>query len=304
MKNKNGIKLSLINRHKLYGAIFALPFIIGFTLFYITPLIRSIVISFSNLTINENGLNLANIKLANYYEALFVSPTFYLSIFESVKELIILVPSIIVFSIFIALILNQRFYLRTFSRALFFMPVILYSGLLASIAFDSVTGAVNQAINSMGADSAIQLNFATVIMDNIPAKQGEFLIDLVDTATSQVFKIVTSSGVQILIFLAGIQNISPSIYEAANIEGITAWESFWKITMPILSPITLVCVIYTIIDLLGNASNRITAEITKLILRESEFGLASAMSVIYALVIIVVILLTALPLNKFVHYEN
>lgn len=102
-----------------------------------------------------------------------------------------------------------------------------------------------------------------------------------------------------LIFLAGLQSISPSIYEACQIEGATGWETFWKVTFPMISPMILVNAVYTVID----AFTRTDSPATK-VAREAGGGLGGAMSWIYFLVVAVILLIVGGIASSFVFYQR
>jgi ABC-type sugar transport system permease subunit len=292
-------KRSLASKRATYGILFSSPFIIGFLLFYLTPLIRSVYFSLCNITASTDGIAVKFIGLANYHKAIFVLPDFTITTLLSFQNLAVSVPAIIVYSFFLSIVLNQQFRGRMISRVLFFLPVILYSGILATISLDIFTSMANNSVSGNTETEIITANLTTMLLDNLPLP--ETFYEFLSSAVSQIYTIVTSSGVQILIFLAGLQTISPSLYEASSMEGATSWENFWKITFPMLSPLILVNLLYTIIDTFGGLSNTVMQMIFN---TKSDLGLSSAMSWIYTLFILIIISVIYMGGNRYVYYEN
>ena len=145
-----------------------------------------------------------------------------------------------------------------------------------------------------------------MLLSNI--KLGTDLVDIVTMLINSIFDIVSRSGVQMLIFLSGLQSISPAIYESCQVEGATAWETFWKITLPMISPMILVNAVYTIIDMFTAADNRVMKSISDMIsgsgMSSMKPGLASAMGWTYIGVILVVIVLIAILMKSIVFYQR
>ena len=130
------------------------------------------------------------------------------------------------------------------------------------------------------------------------------MFSFVSNLVGKIYTITMSSGVQILIFLAGLQGISPSLYEASSIEGATSWENFWKITLPMISPVVLVNSVYTIVDQLGGASNAVIMDMYDTALKQNQFGFSSAMGLIYFSLIFIVVGFVIFIMSKFVYYED
>ena len=211
-------------------------------------------------------------------------------------------PLIVIFSIFIAVILNQKFKGRTSARAVFFLPVIIATGPVIDI--------INGNMGSSGANSTGE-QFTTLFEANLVDQLLNFLgiynisdklTEIINTLTSDIFNLVWNSGIQILLFLSALQGIPFSAKEAAQMEGATAWEYFWKITIPYISPQILTCIVYTIVDSFVDPSN----EVMKLVLNKQAdwaYGYASAMAWIYFAIIGVVLAIVVAIINKFVYYE-
>lgn len=293
------------------GWFFVLPFVIGFVILYIPMLVSSIEFSFSKIhVLGKAGYALEFIGIENYREALFSDANFVRTLTESIQQLVLDVPAIVIFSLFMAIVLNQKMIGRAVFRAIFFIPVILATGLIDQI--DQSNAAMNY-MNSGGIDTGaggaeseglINTMDITNLLGNMVI--GTELVEYVVNVVNNIFNIVNRSGVQMLIFLSGLQSISPAIYESCKMDGATGWETFWKITFPMISPMILVNTIYTVIDSFTSESNVVMTYINKVYnegtLRPRE--LSSAMSWIYFLIVLVLIGLVSLLVSAFVFYQR
>ncbi len=297
MKKPKSYKLGLMTKRSLYGWLFILPFILGFVFFILSPLYTALVLSF-NTQVFDTVTGIINIEpygFTAYIEAFTEQADFINNLMASGKNLVIQVPSILIFSFLMANILNQNFRGRTVARAILFMPVITSAGVAASLLTGE--GAFDESqMSSMGAQA---MNIAGNIEETIGGTFGSFI----GAAFDELSTILNSSGVPILIFLAGLQTISPSIFESSKVEGATSWENFWKITFPMISPMILVNAIYTMIDVLCGMSNPMLSYLY------AENGAAKqvdlmAMSWMYFLIVAILISVVALIISKFVYYEN
>ncbi|HPZ06433.1 MAG TPA: sugar ABC transporter permease, partial [Clostridiales bacterium] len=207
---------------------------------------------------------------------------------------------IIIFSFFAANLLNQKFKGRSLARAIFFLPVILTSGVMLVIdsgdLLQSSLG-MTQTDGQEGAFRAVEL--ARLLLRS---RLSPTFIDYIISAVDRIYEIVSASGVQILVFLAGLQSISPSLFEASNIEGATGWENFWKITFPMVSPLILVNTVYSIIDSLTNSSNVVMGMIRDTAFASNDYGLSSAMAWLYFLAILVIVGIVVKLVSKVVFY--
>lgn len=215
--------------------------------------------------------------------------------------MVLVVPAIIIFSLFIALLLNQQFKGRGFVRAIFFLPVILSSGVMIGLETD------NSLLQSM-ADTIRESNrmrsSITGVLERILTIEGvagnymQYVFDVVN----QIYTIAMASGIQIIIFLSGLQTIPQSMYEAAKIEGATSWECFWKITFPMVSSLILVNIVYSVVDFFIRTDNTVMERISLVMINHLNFGLASAMAWVYFLIVIIVIGITFALISKKVYY--
>ncbi|GIO29529.1 MULTISPECIES: carbohydrate ABC transporter permease [Paenibacillus] len=283
----------------LWGFIYVLPWLLGFLLFFLIPLVSSLRYSFSSIEANANGMNISFIGISNYVEALTVNTSFNRTLTTSIVNMVINVPLIVIFSLFLAVLLNQKFVGRAIARSIFFLPVILASGVIANLETTSLVQAINEQ-NAGGAVSGLGTSELTRIMLN--SGVSENVVAYLTSAVDRIYQIVSQSGVQILIFLAGIQSVSPQLYEASKIEGATGYEAFWKITLPMVSPLILVNVIYTIID--SFSRSEMTTLIRETGFTNFNFGLSSAMAWIYFLAIMVILLIITFFISKRIFYQE
>lgn len=299
-------KLTLRGKEAVAGYVFAIPFLVGFFGLFLPMLIKSIQFSFSNMTVEQGGYVLtkaANNGLEHYIRALSIDPDFNLNLLGSVKDMAVNVPLIIIFSFFAANLLNMKFRGRGVARSIFFLPVILTSGIVLGIESSDLLQATLGPEGMLSADDANTVfNVAGFLLNYTNLPSG--IIMYLSQAVLGIYDIVISSGVQILIFLAGLQGISPSLYEASNMEGATAWENFWKITFPMISPLILVNAIYTIIDSFTSANNELMQEIKNTIFSDVKYGYGSAMAWIYFLVITIIICIVGGIIGKRVFYMD
>ena len=287
-------------RNARRGVFFILPFIIGFLVFMLRPLAQSLVMSMSSVNISQSEWPFVWIE--NYRYALTVDPYFNQYLVEEIPRMIINAVATLVLSFVIAVILNQEFKGRTLARAIFFLPVILASGVLPGIEsqnefYNMMTGISAEVANASGVDLSAALEELLSV-----SGVGGGLFDILFTMIDSIYDIVMASGIQIIVFLSGLQAISPSLYEAADVEGCTAWEAFWKITFPMVSPLLLVNCIYTIIDFFMKNDNRVMERINEVMYSQFRFGESSAMSWIYFGVALLFIAISSFIISKGVHY--
>ena len=241
-----------------------------------------------------------------HYKAAFENEGFTVALLGGVQQLIFEVPAIIIFSLFIAVVLNQKMLGRAVFRAIFFVPVIISTGIMETINNADLTSAgagdgIDDGSGSGGASDIISV----LDVQNLFAgmKVGGELVTYVVSIVNNVYNIINFSGVQMLIFLAGLQSISPSIYEACRIDGATGWETFWKVTLPMISPIILVNGVYTIIDSFTRTSNPAMAFIDQ-ISTTGEMEWATAMSWMYFIIVALIIAVAAAIFSSFVFYQR
>lgn len=291
--------LSVEKRRVRAGWIFLAPWLIGLLNLFVIPFIYSVIYSLSNVYIDADsvGLQIKLIGFSNYNYLFFRDSAFIMTVWDSVANLLYSVPVIFIFSIFIALLLNQDFRGRGFVRSMFFLPVIIASGVVMKIIQKDVF-----VQSSMSDTSSV---FQTEAIVEILERTGlpDKIITVITGVTGDVFDLSWKSGIQILLFISALQSISPSYYEAAAIEGANAWESFWKITFPILSPTSLLVIIYTIIDSFTDASNEVMINMLERF-NNFYYGLASASSIIYLAAIMVIIGIVMIVGSKSIFHNS
>jgi ABC-type sugar transport system permease subunit len=295
-------KLSLEQKNRYYGLYFIIPWFIGFLFLFLAPLVSSFRYGLSKLKVTDEGFTLNFVGLENYKEALFSHESYVRTLTESFVNIVVNTPLIIIFSLFFAVILNQKFRGRVLARAIFFLPVILASGIIASIeSGDLMQSVVRSANDSTGGGLSLMKNLQLTAL-LLDSGMSPVLVQYFTSAVSRIYEIVSQSGVQILIFLAGLQSISPSLYEAAKIEGSTGYEAFWKITFPMISPLILTNLVYTIIDsFISDKTSRLVVETA---FKSYNFGLSAAMAWIYFAVIAFVLWITTLLVSRKVFYQD
>ena len=301
MKKKN---VGLTKRRALYGYLFILPFIIGLIFFMIKPLFQSFVMSLSQITIGTNGFTQELNHFENYKRAFLIDPEFNRLLVENITQMIYRSLATIVFSFFVALILNQKFKGRALVRSIFFLTVILSSGVLVGLEYSNTMMAqLKDAIEESGNANSITTVLEEILVSNTGGmnspseKVFKILFEIIDS----IYDVAMASGIQIIIFLSGLQNISPSMYEAADMEGCTAWESLWKITVPMVSPLMLVCWVYTVVDFFMHTDNAIMTKIDNQLTIQLNFGFSSAMSWVYFAVCMALIGLSSFIISKVVY---
>ena len=288
---------TIARRKARMGRLFVLPFFLGFLFFFLQPLVQSFYYSFTQITPGDSGYDFVWTGMDNL-KTLFQSDTKFLpALFSNLQSMLTDVPVILLFSLFIASILNQKFKGRLFARAAFFLPVLISSGIIINVMYEDV---FNVGMRLGGTQSATMFQSSGLAELLEQSKVPAFVVNTLTGAISGIFDTLWDTGVQILIFLAAMQSVPTQLYEAARVEGATPWDSFWKITFPMISPMILVNVIYTIIDTFTNYMN----PVMKLIQREGivnmRYSYACAMGWVFLLVVIAIIGLVYLILSKFV----
>ena len=308
-KTKKRKVASLDKKKARAGWVFVLPFVIGFLLVYLPIIWNSIYMSFHSLHIvTGGGFTLEPVGFENYSDALFEDPLFVQTLITGLKELLFDVPAILIFSLFMAVLLNQKMAGRAVFRAIFFIPVILSTGIMESIEGQNILGTMMEGSGSIDGSEQSTASEIISVMDIerlfYSMKIGQGLVEYVVKMINEIYDIVNRSGVQMLIFLAGLQSISPAIYEACRIDGCTAWETFWKITFPMISPMILVNGIYTIIDSFTTDSNTVMKYIHQVYQGSDGQVLSSAMAWMYFLIVMLMLAAAAGLFSAFVFYQK
>ncbi len=299
-------QIGLAGKQARTGLAFVSPFIFGLVAFFIVPLVQSLGFSFSEITVTGTGFTQKFTGLANYARAFTIDPEYRQLLVASILEVAANVPLIVIFSFFAATLLNNEFPGRGIARTIFFLPVILTTGVVLAIeTSDMLIGMAQQTVSATGevvdntGFQSIQLR-ALLLQSELDPRFTAYITGAIDS----IYSVVTASGVQILIFLAGLQSIPPSLYEAAIVEGATGWEQFWKITFPMVSPLILVNVIYSIVDSFTKPTNNMMAAIQSTAFELSYYGYSAAMAWIYFAVILVMLAIVSLIISRYVFYQQ
>jgi len=279
MKNKQP---RLLKRRKaLYGVLFLSPWILGVIPFFILPLFSTIFYSLGNINLTTGGVTLNGI--AHYVRLFTGDPDFVRELAASFRTMLLEVPLILVFGLFFAMILNQKFRGRMLARAILFLPVIVTSGVVIYILQNDSNAA--SIMNSNG--SFIQMTAVSDMLTRTGLSTG--VVSVITDMMSRIFDMIWKCGVQSLLFLGALQSVSPSFYEAASVEGASAWEKFWKITFPSITPILLIGIVYTIIDSFTYYGNNIMLKSIGPALKNLQYSYAAAMSIVYSALVMVLL---------------
>ncbi|MCM1514445.1 MAG: sugar ABC transporter permease [Anaeroplasma bactoclasticum] len=293
--------------------LFLLPTILGFILFFAYPLGKSFLYSFS--TVKSNGDFVFGMVFPkgntgydfsapgtwdlwnNYKYALRVNADFPVSLWNTVVNTIVDTGVITIFSLLVAVMLNGKFKGRTLVRAIFFLPVVFNSEALE--AAKEATEGMSAVMNAQGSGVLTELFDLKLFLQGLgmPVQLVTFLSNITQT----IYSTISYSGIQILIFLTAIQSVPKHLYEAATIEGATGYEQFWKITLPMVSPMILTVVVYTIVDSFLRSE---ICDIMELVLQNNEYGYYAAMSWLYIFVSLILMAVITGILSKVVFYYD
>ena len=304
MKKK---RLSLAQKRTINGYMFILPWLVGFIAFYLRSLFMTVQFSLSELTMNvdSGGYQLEFVGLENFIYAFRVHGTFKQILTTSILDMVIDVPLIIFFSLLMALLLNKKFKGRTIVRAIFFLPVILNAEAIVE-AVETATlmmaGGLSSASSEMSSATSggMGISYYIDLFGNlmIPNQVLEYIVGAVDRITS----IITASGVQIVIFIAALQSIPGSLYEVAQMEGATAYETFWKVTFPMVMPHIITNVVYTVVD--SFVSSEVVDLAYETAFKQLNYGLSSVFSLVSTVITCLILVLVCGFIQKKTFYYN
>ncbi|MCL1831514.1 MAG: ABC transporter permease subunit [Oscillospiraceae bacterium] len=316
--SSTGSRLSYERKKGLYGYGFIAIWAIGVIFIFAGPLISSMIYSLTTTSYDTEDIVIDGVEVeivkgintewngfANFKYAMGEDPNYSVNLMLALGELGPNVAMILVFSLFVAILLNQKFKGRTLMRAIFFFPVLIATGPVISV----INGGM--AAQGTGGDAAqLSAMFSNDMVDEFLAflgihQVGEDFTNMIAGVTSDVFNLLWKSGIQILIFLSALQQIPTSAREAASMEGATSWEFFWKITFPTISPMILANLIYTIIDTFSDADNVVMAQVLTYTTRMGPgfYGQAAAFAWIYFGIIAVALAIVVAIVSKFVFYQ-
>ena len=278
MKNRKNRGITALKAH--YGRICVFPWVIGLVLFFGLPIIQSVIYSFSKVSLTTNGLKTSFVGLKNF-KYIFAQDADYLDyIAAAVVKFLYSFPVIIIISLILALMLNQKFRGRIFFRALYFLPVIIASGAVLEVILSSVS----EGVSNIKTDESVAMAMFDVneIVESLglPQKLGDYFV----TVINGIMNMIWSCGVQTVLFISGMQTIPPLLYEVSKVEGATKWEEFWFITFPMLSRVTVLVSVFSMVELMTSQSNTVMRQ-AYTFMRSQNYGEGSAMLWSYFVVI-------------------
>jgi ABC-type sugar transport system permease subunit len=282
------------------GFFFILPWLIGAVAFFAVPMVRSALYAFNDINLTGTGVSYSFKGFDNFIYIFTEDANFLPNLTGAVFGVIYQVPVILVFSLLAAMVLRGKFKGRTLFRAVFFFPVIIASGAVITILREQVM----MTASSVTAQQQAYM-FTLPAFDGVTRALGlpSFMVSAAKAVVSGFFDITWKSGVQVLLLLAAVTNISQSVYEAADIEGATTWEKLWKITFPLISPTLLVTAIYSIIDSFTDYGNKVMRMITDYF-DKGSYEYSTAIGLVYFLTVLLLVGLVNLLLARRVSYVS
>ncbi|MBE6788402.1 MAG: sugar ABC transporter permease [Ruminococcaceae bacterium] len=282
---------NLKRKENMNGYLFVLPWILGAALFFVFPIYRSLEMSFSNIT-NYTDYAVEWAGLEHYAHALTGDAGYIERYFQSVTSLIETVPFINVFSLIIAVMLNRKFKGRAVFRAIFFLPVVLGSGF-------AMYSLMNQGVNAEAMEAAKEV----LIPREVAIYLGAELTEAVSTFLDLISNILWKSGVPIVIYLAGLQGVPSTLYEAARVDAASEWEMFWLITLPMITPMMLLNFVFTVIDSFSDSRNWMLRyiNITSFDSEIPQYEYSAAMAWLFFVFIIILVAIIFLVMRPFVN---
>lgn len=285
--------MSYAKKKALWGVIFLIPWLLGVLFFFLIPVVKTFYYSLFEMNLKLGGFDYVYKGIDNFKYALTVDPNYNTYLLTALKDFAINVPIQVFVSLFVAMLLNGDYKGRGFFRVIFFIPIILATG-ITDIELNGADVAMKQSQSFVSADFIINVFMSS----GIPPK----VITVIQEAAGSIFEVITKAGVQILIFLSGLQAISPSLYEVAKLEGCSKFECFCKITLPMISPMILVSMVYSIADTFAGA--KISDIINNTTFTSGKYGLGASMSAVYFLVTVAITLLCTFIVSKVVFYYD
>ena len=281
-KHKKGIE----SLKSTYGRMFVLHWEIGLLLFFIIPIFKSIYFSFCDLSLGSNGnISMQWVGVSHYKYLWFKNGQFTTNLGDTLSSFAYSLPVIVILSLILALLLNQKFRGRLFFRSLYFLPVIIASGVVIELLFQTS----QNELSASGVSDSFAANMVSVddliSWLNLPAKVGGYF----EKTINNIFSLLWSCGVQIVLFIAGMQSIPDSYYEVSKVEGATKWEEFWFITLPMLSRTILIVLVFTFVELITDKTNAVMTQAYNFInIGIHNYGTGSALLWSYFVVVAVI----------------
>ena len=295
VKKKKGVE-QLKSR---YGRLFVLPWEIGLVLFFIVPLFTSIIYSFSTVTLGQGGITTQWAGLEWYKYIINSDPNYLTNVKSAISNFMVQLPIIVALSLILAIILNQKFAGRMMARAIFFLPVIIATGVILDLLTSEY---INVSLITSSANSSGAGNYGSSMIDfdAILGNLGlpEDITKIIGDYIGSIFNLLWSCGIQIVLFIAGLQTIPDQLYEVSKVEGASKWEEFWYITIPMLGNSILLVMVYTMIDIFTKKTG-VMESAFKLMDEKLIYDRASAMLWFYFIIVAIIMALVLAVYNRF-----
>lgn len=271
---------SLERKRARYGYLFTLPLILGLAFIFIPNIVQTVLYSLNETVIDGSGYTLEWIGLKYYIKAFAGDAKFLQYMLSSLGELLVQVPVILVFSLFMAMVLNQKFKGRVVARAIFFLPLVLSTGIISRVEASTQLDSLMSMRDALEGMQGTQFDLSQLLLSmNFNAT----LSDIVVSAATGIKDVVNASGMQIFIFLAAFQQIPVSVYEAAQVEGCSKWVLFWKVVIPMTAKQILVAGVYTVVDVFTRTDGVLFTYIQEMAYTNNQYSYAMAMYLVYAM---------------------
>lgn len=254
--------------------MFVLPWVIGFIIFFLVPMLQSVLFAFSKVSITTSGFDIVLRGFKNFKYIFLEESDYTDKIVAAFGNFAYTLPFIVIFSLILAVILNQKFKGRLFFRSVFFLPVIISTGIVITyILNDDIATQMRSSDDQVSALLGAFIDVEEVMKGlGLPEK----IIDLLIKYVEEIFNLLWSSGIQILLFISGLQAIPEQLYEVSRVEGATAWETFWYVTFPMLGNTLVLVFVFTSIDILTSTNNGVMSSAFTL-MQNQVFDTSSAM---------------------------
>lgn len=289
-KRTRTVKLTSQRRRSLQGLVFLSPFIIGLLLFFMFPIIQSLIYSFSGMQYRGVIKDMSFVGLRNYQQAFMLDMEFKPKLAQTLADTLINTPLIVIFSLILAIIINKKIIMRSFFRAVFFLPFLLGTGFIMKLILGLGTS-----------ENDVDFFRGVVLTSDMQAMFGPAASLFINGVLKRIVLIFWQSGLQTLLFLAGLQGISASLFESAKVDGANEWVFFWKITIPMLSPVILINIVYTITASFNDIMNPVLSYIIDVSFKRLEYTYAASMAWVFFVIVLFIIGAVFLVMNRFVY---
>ena len=288
MRNKPKKFRSIERRKSRDGFLLILPWFAGVLLFFFLPIAQSVWYSFSKVSLEATGIRTLFQGFANYTYILNIDPQYTGNLFGSVTQILYSVPIILIISLILAIVLNSRFRGRLFFRGLFFLPVIIATGVVIELVFTCLGGATDASLAGAGAFARKSGSMTGSMIDfDVLLTQLQLpdrVVSVMSSVIGGIFDLIWSCGIQVVLFVAGLQSIPPQLYEVSRVEGASKWEEFWFITFPQLHRVLFLVIVFTSIELFTAKSNPVISQAYGL-MNTMQYDIPSAMLWVYFAVV-------------------